>query len=90
MNVRTALCMAAIHGGISFTKGLGMGHAIAHILGAHYHISHGRSVAIGLLCFVNANKKAWRGQFSDLAWALDRTDDLETALLGLYEELKVP
>jgi len=39
---------------------------------------------------VNANKKAWRGQFSDLAWALDRTDDLETALLGLYEELKVP
>jgi aldehyde:ferredoxin oxidoreductase len=87
---RTDLCMAAIYGGIAFMKGLGIGHAIAHVLGADYHISHGRTVAIGLLCFVNANKKTCREQFSDLAWALDRSDDLETALVRLYDDLKVP
>ncbi|MCK4827143.1 iron-containing alcohol dehydrogenase, partial [bacterium] len=87
---RTDMCMAAIYGGIAFTKGLGIGHAIAHVLGAQYHISHGKAVAIGLPCFVKANKAACREQFSDLAWALDRSEDLEIALGKLYKDLKVP
>jgi len=87
---RTDMCMAAINGGICFTKGLGIGHAIAHVLGAHYHISHGKGVAVGLLCFVKANKEACQEQFSDLAWALNRSDDLETALLKFYKDLNVP
>jgi aldehyde:ferredoxin oxidoreductase len=90
IDARTDLCMAAINGGICFTKGLGIGHAIAHILGAHYHISHGKAVAIGLLCFVKANKEVCQEQFSDLAWALDRSHDLEVALLKLYKDLEVP
>jgi 4-hydroxybutyrate dehydrogenase len=90
VDARTDLCMAAINGGICFTKGLGIGHAIAHILGAHYHISHGKAVAIGLLCFVKANKEVCQEQFSDLAWALDRSHDLEVALLKLYKDLEVP
>jgi aldehyde:ferredoxin oxidoreductase len=89
-DARTDMCMAAINGGICFTKGLGIGHAIAHVLGAHYHISHGKGVAVGLLCFVKANKEACQEQFSDLAWALNRSDDLETALLKLYKDLNVP
>ena len=90
IDARTDICMAAINGGICFTKGLGIGHAIAHVLGAHYHISHGKAVAIGLLCFVTANREACQEQFSDLAWALDRSDDLETALVGFYKDLNVP
>ncbi len=90
IDARTDMCMAAINGGICFTKGLGIGHAIAHVLGAHYHISHGKAVAIGLLCFAKANREASQEQFSDLAWALDRSDDLETALVRLYDDLEVP
>jgi len=90
LDARTDLCMAAIYGGIAFLKGLGIGHAIGHVLGAHYHISHGRAVAVGLLCFVNANKKACQQQFSDLAWALDRSEDLEVALVQLNKDLKMP
>jgi len=87
---RTDMCMAAIYGGIAFTKGLGIGHAIAHVLGARYHISHGKAVAIGLLCFVHANKAACGEQFCDLAWALDRSTDIEEALTKFYKDLKVP
>jgi len=90
IDARTDMCMAAINGGICFTKGLGIGHAIAHVLGARYHISHGKAVAIGLLCFVKANKGACQEQFSDLAWVLDRSDDLETALARFYKDLNVP
>lgn len=90
IDARTDMCMAAINGGICFTKGLGIGHAIAHVLGAHYHVSHGKAVAIGLLCFVKANKGACQEQFSDVAWALDHSDDLQRALPRFYEDLNVP
>ena len=90
IDARTDMCMAAMYGGIAFTKGLGVGHAIAHVLGARYHISHGKAAAMGLLCFAVANKKVCQEQFSDLAWALDRSDDLERSLTRLYEALRMP
>ena len=90
IDARSDMCMAAINGGICFTKGLGLGHAIGHALGAQYHISHGKAVAISLLCFVRANKEVCREQFSDLAWALGGSDDLEAALVKLYKDLNMP
>lgn len=90
IDARTDMCMAAMYGGIAFTKGLGVGHAIAHVLGARYRMSHGKAAGMGLLCFVAANRKACQEQFSDLAWALDRSDDLERSLTRLYEVLRTP
>ena len=90
IDARTDMSMAAAFGGIAFTKGLGLGHAIGHVLGAYYHIPHGRACALGLLCFVRANKKACQKQFSDLAWALDGSGDLEAALVRLYKDLNLP
>jgi len=90
IDTRTDMCMAAAFGGIAFTKGLGLGHAIGHVLGAYYHIPHGRACTLGLLCFVRANKKICQKQFLDLAWALDGSDDLEAALLRLYKDLNLP
>lgn len=90
IEARRDMCMAAAFGGIAFTKGLALGHAISHVLGAFYHISHGTGCALGLLCHVRSNREVCREQFEDLAWALDRSKDLEDALLRLYSDLKIP
>jgi alcohol dehydrogenase class IV len=39
---------------------------------------------------VRANAKACKEQFEDLAWALGRTSDLESALVRLYGDLNIP
>ena len=87
---RTDMCMAAICGGIAFLKGLGIGHAITHVLGAHYHIPHGRAAIYGLLCFVKANKESCNEQFIDMAQLLNRSNDLEEGLLEFYGKLDIP
>ena len=90
MAARKDMCIAAAFGGIAFTKGLALGHAVSHVLGAFYHTSHGTGCALGLLCHVRSNMGVCREQFEDLAWALNRTKDLEQALLKLYSDLKIP
>jgi len=90
INARTDMCMAAAFGGIALYKGLGLGHAISHVLGAHYHVPHGRGCAMGLLCFVRANKQVCQKQFSDLAMALAQSDDLEVTFVKLLEDLDIP
>jgi aldehyde:ferredoxin oxidoreductase len=87
---RTDMCMAAICGGIAFLKGLGIGHAITHVLGAHYHLPHGRAAIYGLLCFVKANKETCKEQFIDMAQLLNRSNDLEEGLLEFYRRLDIP
>jgi alcohol dehydrogenase len=87
---RTDMCMAAICGGLAFLKGLGIGHAITHTLGARYHMPHGRAAIFGLLCFVKANKETCREQFADMAYLINRSTDLEESLLYLYRELNIP
>lgn len=90
IDARTDLCWAAVCGGLAFLKGLGIGHAITHVLGAHYHIPHGRAAIYGLLCFVKANKETCKDPFSDLAHLLNRSDDLEGGLLDFYRKLDIP
>jgi aldehyde:ferredoxin oxidoreductase len=87
---RKDMCLAASFGGIAFTKGLALGHAVSHVLGAFHHISHGAGCALGLLCHVRSNAKVCREQFEDVSWALDRSTDLELALLTLYRDLRIP
>jgi alcohol dehydrogenase class IV len=90
IGARTDMCMAAICGGTAFLKGLGIGHAITHVLGAHYHIPHGRAAIYGLLCFVKANKETCKEQFIDMAQLLNRSNDLEGSLLEFYRKLDIP
>ncbi len=87
---RTDMCMAAICGGLAFLKGLGIGHAITHTLGAHYHMAHGRAAIFGLICFVKANKDTCKEQFADMAYLINRASDLEESLLYLYKKLDIP
>jgi alcohol dehydrogenase class IV len=81
--------MAAVCGGLAFLKGLGIGHAITHVLGAHYHLPHGRAALYGLLCFVRANKETCKESFIDMAQLLNRSNDLEESLLAFYRKLDV-
>jgi aldehyde:ferredoxin oxidoreductase len=90
IDARKDMCIAAAFGGIAFSKGLALGHAISHVLGALQHISHGTGCALGLLCHVRSNAKVCREQFEDLSWTLDRSGDLEAALVKLYEDLNIP
>ncbi|MFO7569088.1 MAG: iron-containing alcohol dehydrogenase [Smithellaceae bacterium] len=89
MRARTDMCMAAICGGLAFLKGLGLGHALTHAIGAHYHLPHGRAAIFGLLGFVMANKETCKGTFMDMAYLINRSDDLESALRWLYGELNI-
>src|SRR5450759_3190168 len=86
---RTDMCMAAICGGLAFLKGLGIGHALTHTLGAHFHMPHGRAAIFGLLCFVKANKATCKEKFIDMAQLMNRSNDLEESLLHLYKELDI-
>lgn len=90
IDARMDMCMAAIFGGVAFVKSLGVGHAIGHAVGAQHHIAHGKAVAVGLLFAVRANYKYCKRRYEDLAWALDRSPDLEQALLKLYKDLNIP
>jgi aldehyde:ferredoxin oxidoreductase len=90
IEARTDLCYAAVCGGLAFLKGLGIGHAITHVLGAHYHMPHGRAAIYGLLCFVKANKETCQESFIDLAQLINRSNDLEESLLELYKKLDIP
>ena len=90
IDARTDMCMAAVCGGLAFLKGLGIGHAITHVLGAHYHMPHGRAALYGLLCFVRANKETCKEQFMDMAHLLNRSNDLEASLLEFYRKLDIP
>lgn len=89
MDARRDMSMAAAYGGIAFSKGLGVGHAITHVLGAHYHIPHGQASIAGLLCFVRANKEFCEEAFLDLSFLLSRSEDLESALIKLYQDLHI-
>jgi aldehyde:ferredoxin oxidoreductase len=89
VRARTDMCMAAACGGLAFLKGLGMGHAISHVLGARYHIPHGRATLYGLICFVKANKETCKEPFIDLAQLLNRSNDLEASLAALIAQLDI-
>jgi Aldehyde:ferredoxin oxidoreductase len=89
IQARMDMCMAAICGGLAFLKGLGLGHALTHTLGAHYHLPHGRAAIFGLLGFVMANKETCKESFMDMAYLINRSSDLETSLRWLYGELNI-
>ncbi len=87
---RTDMCMAALCGGLAFLKGLGLGHALTHTLGAHYHMPHGRAALFGLMGFVRANKETCKEPFMDMAYLIDRSEDLEESLRALIANSGFP
>ncbi|NVM29923.1 MAG: iron-containing alcohol dehydrogenase [Candidatus Helarchaeota archaeon] len=90
IGARLDMCMVAYFGGLSVAKGSGLSHAIGHALSAWYHIPHGLSLAVSLLCYVRINRQKCEAEFHELAQMLDGTDDLEMALRRLYADIGMP
>lgn len=68
LKAREEMGIAAHYGGIAFNKaGLGYVHAIAHQLGAHYSIPHGRANAIVLPYVLDVNRKGSEKRLATLA-----------------------
>lgn len=89
MQARLDMCMASMCGGLALLKGLGSGHSISHALGTQHKLPHGRTVIYGLLGFVMANKNACREPFEEIAYLINRSNDLEESLRKLYADLDI-
>lgn len=96
---RLRVHMAATMAGMAFTQaGLGMCHAISHVLGGMYHVPHGRLNAILLPAVIGCNAHVAGERYAELArWAgLGGSADtiavrnLKNAIVRLRKELQLP
>ncbi|NNM51719.1 MAG: iron-containing alcohol dehydrogenase [Pseudomonadales bacterium] len=68
LEAREALGLASHYGGLALNKaGLGYIHAIAHQLGAHYGVAHGRANAIVMPYILEFNREACARRLAELA-----------------------
>lgn len=68
LKAREEMGIAAHYGGIALNKaGLGYVHAIAHQLGAHYGVPHGRANAIVLPYILDVNRNVCESRLATLA-----------------------
>ena len=71
MGARTDMCWAEYLAGLAFSNaGLGLGHSIAHQLGAQYHTPHGEACAQILPRVMEYNAPACLQRMGDIARAL--------------------
>lgn len=97
--VRLRLHMASTLAGMAFSQsGLGLCHAMAHVLGARFHIPHGRLNAILLPAVISSNAPAAQQKYARLARAagLGGSADtialrnLKNGLIRLRKDLSLP
>lgn len=98
-DVRGEIHAAATMAGLAFTHaGLGLCHALAHSLGAAYHIPHGRLIAMLLPPVMECNMHACGKKYAALARAVGLPGSADTvavrslknALIRLRKELHMP
>lgn len=94
LEARGAMLAGSCLAGISFLKGLGLVHAISHMVGAVYDTHHGLTNAILLPSVLRFNEEAMGEKTARLTRALSLpTDDfgtLEDAIVGLLDRLEIP
>lgn len=97
--MRGRLQEAATMAGMSFDNaGLGLCHAMAHVLGGAFHLPHGRLCAILLPAVMDVNAPAATAQYAGLAKACGiegatrrlQVRNLQKAIIRLRAEMKMP
>lgn len=100
LEAREAMALASYQGGLAFTRTyVGYVHAIAHQLGAIYHVPHGLANAIVLPAVLAWCRPRIDRKLAELARAADISDSPDDAqaatafmnkLTGLLEVLEIP
>ena len=97
--VRQAVHTAATMAGVAFSQaGLGLCHAMSHVLGGAFHIPHGRLNAILLPAVIDCNAPAAGAKYAALARSaglggsaeIMAVRNLKNGLIRLRRELKLP
>jgi len=94
MEARDKMHMAALQAGLAFANGtLGFVHSMAHIMGAEFHIAHGRAIAYSINpafeFFYTTARRARLVQLAEALGAEGGTDKIKvSALLDGLNKLK--
>ena len=71
---RSGMLMGSCLGGVAFLKGLGLVHAISHMVGAEFNTQHGLTNAILLPIVLRFNLKGQEDKVRRMAQAMDISD----------------
>ena len=98
-SVRLEMHLASTMAGMAFSQaGLGLCHAMSHVLGGKFHVPHGRLNAILLPAVVEVNAPAAAEKYAEVARAaglggaaeLVALRNLKNGLIRLRKELRLP
>ncbi len=98
-SVRLEMHLASTMAGMAFSQaGLGLCHAMSHVLGGKFHVPHGRLNAILLPAVVEVNAPAAAEKYAEVARAaglggaaeLVALRNLKNGLVRLRKELRLP
>ena len=91
---RGAMLVASCLGGVSFIKGLGLVHAIAHMVGAEYDTHHGLTNAIILPAVLRYNLPNMEEKVKRMSQAMQfedhSVDSFITNIEKLLDRIKIP
>ena len=91
---RAGMLAGSCLAGVAFLKGLGMVHAISHMVGAEYDTQHGLTNAVVLPVVLRFNlpgMEAKVGRMADAMGLADRSPDAFIAAIeGLLDDLAIP
>ncbi|MFK7944008.1 MAG: iron-containing alcohol dehydrogenase [Paracoccaceae bacterium] len=94
MEARGAMLVGSSLAGIAFLKGLGLVHAISHMVGAEFDTHHGLTNAVLLPSVMRFNEPAMGDKVLPLADAMgleDRTfNGIYADICGLCDQLEIP
>jgi len=91
---RGAMLAGSCLAGVAFSKGLGLVHAVSHMIGAEYNTHHGLTNAVMLPAVLEFNEQAIADKVPDMCSALGLKDeDFSTffgAIVELLDDLEIP
>ncbi|SEO20111.1 Alcohol dehydrogenase, class IV [Salinihabitans flavidus] len=94
LEARMAMLTGSCLAGVSFLKGLGMVHAVSHMVGALYDTQHGLTNAVLLPAVLRFNRAAIEDRIPAMSHALGLEsrdfDGFYAAVCGILDDLEIP
>ena len=94
LNARGGMLAGSCLAGIAFSKGLGLVHAISHMVGAEYDTQHGLTNAVLLPSVLRHNAADINDKIPEMAYAMGLSDTTFDAfychICGLLDQVNIP